>query len=1767
MAVDMGSAVGRIELDFSQLSGALTAAQKQTKAAMDGIQKSSSDAGQALGKSFEQAGAKMQDVGGKMVGVGTSLTKSVTLPLTALGIGAFKSASDFETAMAKVGTIADTTQKPLSAMEKEVRNVAKTYGTSANEIAEATYQAISAGVDTGKSVEFVANANKLAIGGFTDVTTAVDVVTTAINAYGLEADDAAHISDVLVQTQNKGKTSVGELAGSLGKVIPTANAYGVSLEQLGQAYSVMTAGGVKTADSTTLINAMLNELGKSGSGSARILKDQTGKSFAELSAEGLSLRDVLQVVSDGAEMQGDSFQDVFSSSEAAKGGLILLGTEQDAYNTSLEEFNNASGDTNAAYAKMADTAGQKLAVAMAKAKDSFIAVGQTLLTILVPYIEKAGAAIEKFGAWFGGLSAPMQNTIISIAGVAAAIGPLTVGIGSMLKTGGRTAELLGRMTKAFAESKLGAIAYQGVLKLVQAAQIAGAAVTGVMTGQISLYTGAQWLANAAISAFPVVAVALAIAGLVAGIVLLVKHLTQTSEEYKKNKKDVEELTSAQEQLKTNTEDTAKSFAASTAEINAQEKAGQNLVERLKNISTGTADAATKNRQMESVVSQLNGTVEGLNVAYDTQTGKITDVNTGQEVTIDQIGELTSARAALSQAAAWEERAIELNHELARAQEEQIVIANKMDDINANQEFSQTKKKELLDELQIAYNDYGTVVTDVNGRIASADEQMAAANTTSAQSIIDNFGKVGQAAEYIPPTLEQLAEKYGTTVDAITADMEQMNQTSEQWATTQEESARQAAEAQAEYAEKVINNFDEVPTSMNKSADDITAILIKNAESMANWEQNISKLSELAGAEGAAAVDALVAMGTQSSEVVEQLLKDPAKLKDYVSAYTDAGKGASAQYTEGLADIQTAAPETAKAGADKAVESTKTVTPMFRSSGQESASAYSQALGDGLNQATTVTQTAGTSISTALKTTTTDATAQGTAAGTGYSSNLNIGLQQATTATQSATAGAVQSAQKATTDMTTQGQQAGQGYSEGLKSGMSTSVQAVSLAMTGITGAMQTAGQGIKTQGQQAGQGYSDGLKSGMATSTQAVSVAMTGITGSLQVGTQAFKTQGQQAGAGYTAGLKTGLSQATTIVQSETNKVKTTISTFTTTMTASGQQAGNGFTNALKSTIAPMATNLQSEINKAKATVSSFASEMATAGTSAGKGFADAFKSGIATLTTSLQAELDKAKAAIASFASTAAASMQTAGTSMATAITSGFKTVGNWDTLGADVASGIASGITSGSGDIKDAAIRAARNALQAAKDELDINSPSRVFQDEVGAQIPAGIALGVQQSGDQVTTALIASIDDMVTVGTQYTQAGANKLSDETKTAFNGLSAVMGAIGQQSGQEFGGGVTDGANGSFGGLEIVVEAKAQDAIHALAAAKVAMAHEAQAMGEQTAGGVGAGLESLKSITQLKLQEAQQAMLAYSATNANVGTDSGKQYSESYGVGLAELGGITDSTVGGVVNTLDSFGTDITKKGTESGKGLTTSLKSATATMPTDTKGTLDKVTGTVNNWKTPLAASGKQAGAGLSAAIKTGFEEFKGWDKLGVSVSEGIAIGIKNGTPKITSAARQAAQDALDAAMDELGVNSPSSVFRDEVGYWLPLGMAEGFEQAMPQATRDMQAALTDGTDRLNTDVEVGVMAQIGDTFVSVYERIKSLVDAGRSGLQDSIHDLSSFAISGGAIPIQATQQQTTDQAQQAGDTFVFNETGLQPDMVARLVRAVKRDMELGFA
>lgn len=211
------------------------------------------DKTEQVGDSADKAGSRSEaGFGAVALGAGAAATALIAATKAAVDY-----ADAFEAAFAKTQTIMDTNVMSAEAMKDSVMDLSSVTGMAATDVSEAVYQAISGSVDTANAVGFVDKANRLAVAGFTSLTNATDILTTTLNAYGMEQSQVGGISNVLIKTQNLGKTSVDELSSSMGKAIATGSAYGVNLQNIATAYVELTRGGIATAEATTYVSGMM----------------------------------------------------------------------------------------------------------------------------------------------------------------------------------------------------------------------------------------------------------------------------------------------------------------------------------------------------------------------------------------------------------------------------------------------------------------------------------------------------------------------------------------------------------------------------------------------------------------------------------------------------------------------------------------------------------------------------------------------------------------------------------------------------------------------------------------------------------------------------------------------------------------------------------------------------------------------------------------------------------------------------------------------------------------------------------------------------------------------------------------------------------------------------------------------------------------------------------------------------------------------------------------------------------------------------------------------------------------------------------------------------------------------------------------------------------------------------------------------------------------------------------------------------------------------
>lgn len=334
-------------------------------------------------------------------------------------------AGGFETALAKLSTL--MVPQSMEGIKAELIELSNETGVAVGALAEAAYQARSAGVDAAGVIDFVSTATKTSAAGFTDSAAAVDVLTTAINAYKLEGAQAERVASMLVKTQDEGKTSVDELAQNMGRVIPLAAAYHVNLGNLSASYAILTKNGTNTAISTTNLTALFTELARDGSTVADVLQDRTGKSFSQLMADGSNLGQVMEVLSDSVDGDATAFSNLWGSTTAGQAALTLLNAGAEEFTRTLGVMETSSGAVDRNFQTMADTtehAQQRMANA---AQNLRIAVGDQLN----PALEQLYSSGSDAFTWAADFVQENPWVVGAIVGTTAALGALAVGTAAL----------------------------------------------------------------------------------------------------------------------------------------------------------------------------------------------------------------------------------------------------------------------------------------------------------------------------------------------------------------------------------------------------------------------------------------------------------------------------------------------------------------------------------------------------------------------------------------------------------------------------------------------------------------------------------------------------------------------------------------------------------------------------------------------------------------------------------------------------------------------------------------------------------------------------------------------------------------------------------------------------------------------------------------------------------------------------------------------------------------------------------------------------------------------------------------------------------------------------------------------------------------------------------------------------------------------------------------------------------------------------------------
>lgn len=471
----------------------------ETEEELRRLQQEAATTSTALAK-IDEAGKKIEAFGDSVTSAGKAVMPA-SMAVAGLGAAAVKTAADFDSSMSKVAAVSGATGDDLDALRDKAREMGAKTKFSASEAADAMNYMAMAGWKTEDMLEGIEGIMNLAAASGEDLATTSDIVTDALTAFGLSAQDSGHFADILAAASSNANTNVSMMGETFKYCAPIAGALGFSAEDTAEAIGLMANAGIKGSQAGTVLRTIMNNL----TGDIKLSGSALGEvTIATTNADG-SMRDLSDILADcrGAFSQ-------LSESEQAAAAEALVGKNamsgflalMNAGEGDIEKLSSAIANCDGTAEHMAETMQDNLAGQLTILKSQLQELAISFGEMLMPAIRKIVSKIQAFIDKLNNMSEGQRKAILTIGLMVAALGPLLVIIGTVI-------------------SKMG-VAMQGFVKLASGVKKLGVAVkagTGVF-GKLGAALGG-------ISA-PVIAVVAIIAVLIAAF----KHLWDTNEEFR-----------------------------------------------------------------------------------------------------------------------------------------------------------------------------------------------------------------------------------------------------------------------------------------------------------------------------------------------------------------------------------------------------------------------------------------------------------------------------------------------------------------------------------------------------------------------------------------------------------------------------------------------------------------------------------------------------------------------------------------------------------------------------------------------------------------------------------------------------------------------------------------------------------------------------------------------------------------------------------------------------------------------------------------------------------------------------------------------------------------------------------------------------------------------------------------------------------------------------------------------------------------------------------
>lgn len=416
-SISAGTIMAYMDLDMSSFNSAIDMAGEQLSGfASGGV----ADALGSIGAAAETAGR--------------ALTLGVTAPLMTAAGAAIQTGMQFDASMSNVYGLMSSlnlSQAQMDALRDTAREMGATTKFSASEAADAMGYMALAGWDDAQVIAGIPGVLNLAAAANMDLAKASDIVTDTMTPFGMAAERAGEAADVFAYAQANSNTTVEALGEAMKYAAPTADAFGMTLQDTAAAMGVLANAGIKGSQGGTTLNAMLRDMKNNAkNGAIAIGKTKVALTNADGSYRSYAaiIRDIDKATSSMTASQRDAALGAIFGDESLKGILATLKQGPDALDAMTEGMYACGGAAADMAATMGDNLKGDLAILESGAQDMAIALSDWLMPAARGVVQGVTDLIGKFNALDDGT----KNTIFRIGAMAAAAGPLLLNGGKVL---------------------------------------------------------------------------------------------------------------------------------------------------------------------------------------------------------------------------------------------------------------------------------------------------------------------------------------------------------------------------------------------------------------------------------------------------------------------------------------------------------------------------------------------------------------------------------------------------------------------------------------------------------------------------------------------------------------------------------------------------------------------------------------------------------------------------------------------------------------------------------------------------------------------------------------------------------------------------------------------------------------------------------------------------------------------------------------------------------------------------------------------------------------------------------------------------------------------------------------------------------------------------------------------------------------------------------------------------------------------------------------